>query len=428
MSDHSQSSKPDNPNAASRCRRIQERAEAPAKPSLTQLIRGFPGLLPSEPFRLFFPLGIFAGLLAVMLWPAYYWGWFEPHPAIIHARIMIEGWFGAFVLGFLGTAGPRMLTAPRLQGPEAGVLVVLWGLCVMFHLMNEIVIGDFFFLLALSMFLVLLFLRGLVRKDVPPPGFAMVFLGMLSGLAGAIILILSASITIPASVAHGGKLFLYQAFLLLPILGVGQFLFPRFLGLPPGQDFEESPTPPPGWTPAFLKALGFGLLFLGTYALEAVGEVRWGAGLRAMLLGYYLLWIVPLIPWKRGRGTMATILRLGLICLPLGYACIAWLPGYVIAMEHIVFIGGFGLITIAVGSRVVLGHSGRRPFGKISDNVMRVALAFILLALATRVSADFIPKVLISHHIYAAICWAGAMVLWMVHIIPNVLIPDPDDD
>jgi uncharacterized protein involved in response to NO len=156
--------------------------------------------------------------------------------------------------------------------------------------------------------------------------------------------------------------------------------------------------------------------------------VVWANAARAGLLAFYLLAVVPLFPWKRGLGTMTTLLRLGLLSLPLGYAAIALWPAYVIAMEHIVFINGFGLVTIAVGSRVVLGHSGQRARGRMADGVMRAVLAFILLALATRVSADFLPRILVSHHIYAAICWVGAIALWVVHILPNVLVPDPEDE
>ena len=45
----------------------------------------------------------------------------------------------------------------------------------------------------------------------------------------------------------------YQAFILLPILGVGTFLLPRFFDLPNLNEFPESRTPPPGWA---RKAMG----------------------------------------------------------------------------------------------------------------------------------------------------------------------------
>ena len=35
-----------------------------------------------------------------------------------------------------------------------------------------------------------------------------------------------------------------------------------------------------------------------------------------------------------------------------------------------------------------------------------------LLGAATRVSADPLPHIAVSHHIYAALCWVAAAVIW----------------
>jgi uncharacterized protein involved in response to NO len=79
-----------------------------------------------EPYRLLFPLGILIGLLGVAMWPLYYSGWISlPFPVPHHAHIMIQGFFGSFVFGFLGTAMPRMLTAPKLKAIEVGCIIVL---------------------------------------------------------------------------------------------------------------------------------------------------------------------------------------------------------------------------------------------------------------------------------------------------------------
>src|SRR5690242_18540167 len=68
----------------------------------------------AEPFRIFFPAGVLAGIVGVSLWPLHFGGVLEFYPGQNHARIMACGLFGAFILGFLGTAMPRMLSAPRL--------------------------------------------------------------------------------------------------------------------------------------------------------------------------------------------------------------------------------------------------------------------------------------------------------------------------
>ena len=40
----------------------------------------------SEPFRVFFPLGIAAALFGLLLWPIHYAGWWATYPAIQHPR------------------------------------------------------------------------------------------------------------------------------------------------------------------------------------------------------------------------------------------------------------------------------------------------------------------------------------------------------
>src|SRR5947207_3239512 len=75
-----------------------------------------------EPFRLFFPEGVLAGILGVMLWPLYFTGLTTFYPGQAHARIMAYGLFGGFIFGFLGTAMPRMLSVPPLGTRNVSLL------------------------------------------------------------------------------------------------------------------------------------------------------------------------------------------------------------------------------------------------------------------------------------------------------------------
>lgn len=109
--------------------------------------------LGSEPYRLFFPSGILFSIAGAMLWPLFYHGKLTFHPSINHAHVMIQAFGGAFVIGFLGTAGPRLLTAPRLKPWE---LIPLFGLHFaggIFHLRGLTAWADGFFLGALASFM-----------------------------------------------------------------------------------------------------------------------------------------------------------------------------------------------------------------------------------------------------------------------------------
>jgi uncharacterized protein involved in response to NO len=84
-----------------------------------------------------------------------------------------------------------------------------------------------------------------------------------------------------------------------------------------------------------------------------------------------------------------------------------------VALEHLLFIGGFGLLILVVASRVLFGHSGELPGFARRSWTARVIISLAFIAAATRASADFWPAITISHHKYAAWTWGLAAALWL---------------
>src|SRR5436190_21845692 len=78
-----------------------------------------------EPFRIFFPVATLAGLIGVALWPALLLGWTQNYPGPSHARLMVQGFFGGFILGFMGTAMPRLVGGRPFSAREAFSLFTL---------------------------------------------------------------------------------------------------------------------------------------------------------------------------------------------------------------------------------------------------------------------------------------------------------------
>ena len=68
-------------------------------------------ILLEEPFRLFFPLGVFGGLCGVWPWVAYHLGWADSYSAYGHGLLQIQAFEMAFAVGFLMTVLPRFLEA-----------------------------------------------------------------------------------------------------------------------------------------------------------------------------------------------------------------------------------------------------------------------------------------------------------------------------
>ncbi len=175
-----------------------------------------------EPFRLLFPIGTLIGIFGVMMWPLYVWNVTSTYPGIPHARIMIEGFLTCFVVGFLGTALPRLLDVPRVTLAETLGFAAALVTVVALHFCGWTLMGDELFLLTLVGLMIALMLRAIFRKDTPPPAFVLVAMGLLSALAGAAILALAqiAPDAVSARSVTFGRLLLHQGYLLLPIMGI----------------------------------------------------------------------------------------------------------------------------------------------------------------------------------------------------------------
>lgn len=373
-----------------------------------------------EPFRLLFPAGVVLGIAGVMMWPFYVWKLTAVYPGQFHARVMIEGFLTAFVIGFLGTALPRLLDVPRLTVIEAavfacGVLSVGW-----LHLDGRMPLGDQAFFLLISSFVLVLAVRGfLFRKDLPPPGFVLVAAGLVCALAGSAILIVGhiSSSLLPAPVAALGKLLLYQGYPLLPVMGVGAFFLPRVLGLPGRQSFPGSLAPPPGWlTLAGFAAMCGGAVVAG-FVLEAFGWPRAGNALKAAALALYFFREIPLHHALRGGGSLALGLRIALVCIPLAFVLMAIWPDHTLSFLHVLFIGGLSMLVFVVASRVVLGHSGQSEKFHARIWLVLALTVLVVLAMLTRVSADWLPDIRMSHYAYAALAWAAGVILWTVLVL-----------
>ena len=379
--------------------------------------------LAAEPFRVFFPWAALLGIAGVMLWPLFFAGWLHFLPALPHSRLMIFGFGGGSVIGFLGTAAPRMLGAPALRPFEVALLWVLHASAMVACARLHDELGCTLFAATLISLVLFIGWRFRQRTDLPPPAFALVMMGLVCGITGSLM----AALHIDWHDAFNyrlARLLTNEAFLLLPVLGVAGFLITRILGLPSRQSFPDGPLPAPGWWPLMIEALLAGSLLIGTFVLEAAGEIRLGAAIRfCVLMGWWSrdapgLWRVKTV------GTQAWVLKTGLgfiAAAPLALACD---PPHVIAMEHVLFVTGFGLTILGVSSRVVYGHSGHLPETRLVSKPLRWVVWLAVLAMTTRVSADYAVSIQNSHYVYAALTWVAIAVIWLRLVWTKLWTPD----
>lgn len=387
-----------------------------ARPSL--------GLLGREPYRVFFPLASLAGILGVALWPLHFAGVASAYPGLSHARIMAHGLFGGFIVGFLGTAMPRMLSAKPLHPPETFTLLGFHAAMVIAYALGRIGLGDAIFLMLLLGLGILMGLRARHRGDMPPPGFVLVFLAWLAAVTGAVLGVLEARYEIDPYWISLQRLLSYQAFVLLPILGIGPFILPRFLGLPSAHDLPESRQVSRVWRVKASLAAVAGLAILGTLLLEARGMFRVAYGVRFAMVVAYMLLEMPL---RRGPGAATVFgaaIRGALVSIVAGFLAIAFQPAYRVGLLHLTLVGGFAVITFVVATRVVYGHSGNLALLKGRNGWLVGVFALMLVGMATRISGDFWPAIMASHYIYGAVLWIAGVVIWGIHVLPKVLVEE----
>ena len=363
--------------------------------------------LASEPYRLFFFSGAVWSIIGVALWPLYYAQQLGFYPSFVHARIMIEAFGAAFVVGFLGTAGPRMATAPKLTPLELFWLFALHQACGISHLTLHMARGDMFFIALLGSLLLCLVIRVVkFRKEAPPPQLLLALTGLICGITGASLLLSNATLLDPQRLRLA-NLLLYQGLLLPPVLGIGAFVFPRMLG----GDFGDPKTAAQSRT-KLIRAVMAAVLLIVSFILESSGQIILGYALRALVAAVYLLMEVR---WKTAQsGSLTTGLFWSLILGWLGLALAGFFYTQHVSVEHLLYIGGFGMLMLIVGSRVLFGHSGDLDGFFVKSKWVRFLVFLGVLAAITRATPAWVPSTTVSHHIYAAVTWGLLALFWLL--------------
>jgi len=373
-----------------------------------------------EPFRIFFPAGIALGILGVSLWLLYFAGAAIAYPNLSHARLMIEGFMGSFIFGFLGTAGPRITSTPPFSLGEVAVIFGLDLIAAGAHFSNAHRVGDFFFLICLLVFALALVRRFAQRKDSPPPNFALIALGLLSGIVGTTMIAVAEPNLFSPTYRFGNAL-LSECFVLLPVLGVAPFFIQRLLDLPT-PDLPESRALPPAWKRRAGFGTVLGLAVVVSFLIDAVKPSPIVSGLRAIVVAIYIFTAIPFT----GHSGMANGLRAGLLMIVAALTGLIFWPIWRVGWFHLLFIAGFNLIAMSVATRVVFGHSGQLARLQKRRWFFAVSAILIVLAALSRLAAEISPSSRTLHLVGAAICWLVAVAIWTAVVIPKVGIAEAE--
>jgi uncharacterized protein involved in response to NO len=362
---------------------------------------------------------LFLGAIGVALWPLFVWHAIDFYPAQAHIRLMIEGLMGSFIIGFLGTAGPRLLDASPLITAETCLLLVLQIASALLHLAQRQAAGDIVFLTLLLLFVGMMAKRAGARSDLPPPQFVLVLVGLLNAMAGIFLITAAKSLTEGSFANRLGGLMLNEGFVLFPILGVGAFFFPKLLGgaKPESSDLRIATKL---WIKRAAIAALTALVIRISFVLEALGWIRTAALMRGLTTFTYFVMQGRLLEKPSGPPFLAHCFRLGALLLVLGLLLPAALPAYRLANMHLTFIGGFSVILFTVSTRVIIGHAGQSHLFRKKLRFLVATLTLLIIAMIARVGADFIPPARNSHLVYAALVWLLAATVWAVALTPKL--------
>lgn len=353
-----------------------------------------------EPYRLFFPLGTFFLLWGALIWLPLIWTG-DHYPVLAHRYLMLNGFTGCFIGGFLMTAVPKFSQTDAAKPLEVllYLFVTLVGLIPAYVPKEECV----FLISSLQPLLLLIFLFSRItkRKMNPPYSFAFIFVGLFLWFISGILSIFIDN--------ESFKQLHYEGAITSIILGVGSRLIPGILGhveiVQSQRTIYERPISIFQSIPKYFLLLI--VAFVASYFLSDLE----GAGVRVSVvtfigLFYWRLWKRPVV-----RSILSWCIWISSWLIVLSSVMkVIWID-WGIHVGHAFFINGIVLLSLLIATRVLQSHGPKLP--ELEDRkVLAVITTIIILAGATRVSAYLLPEQYLSHLAYSSIILSMGIIIW----------------
>lgn len=375
-----------------------------------------------DPYRILFPLGALAAILGSVFWIRFGFGVAGAYPGGYHPDLMIGGFIFAFAAGFLMTAVPQFTGGRHASGREFAVMTTLVLACLILGLLPARLPFHITSALALANLTGFCGRRFLARTYDPPRFFVFVGLGLATGILGAILLAAADSGVVEGGWASLGKLLYTQGMALSLIVGVGTNLLPAIFGwsdLPIQLTRLDAPTRHALLTVGPVAILAAALV--ASFAIDATGHAGIGRAIRAIIVSCLALTRWKLLRWPRARGKLAFWLWVSAWLLTVGLWLPVLFPPLWIHGIHVAFIGGFGLMTFMIASRVALAHGGHGVRLELRSLALTASALLIILAAVLRFAAGFSPGAYAHGLGFAAIAWCLAVLLWAAVFLPRII-------
>jgi len=374
-----------------------------------------------EPYRIFFPLGIFWGAVGISQWLFYALKWIPAYSMQLHSAIQTEAYMGCFIVGFLLTAMPRFASAKPASVKEFLVFLVLLNAAPVFYLLHQWMNARLCFaawLLMLAFFAARRFLNKKNSGIQPPVEFVWIPAALLNGLSGVLMMTGADLHLFPSAANKTGKLLAEQGFLLSLVLGVGSFLGPRLMGTfrPSFQISKDVKILRRERAKALYLNAASAVCLLLTFCLEGLGMTLPAFLARAFIIGLIYFRSRTLVLKPLVKDEFALLLWASFWMVFLGQAGVVFFPVYRPAFLHITFLGGYAVMTFAVATMVIFSHGGQPKRLEKRTWQLPAVSAFLAFALVLRIAAVFFPEFFFILLASASVGWLLAAGLWLILI------------
>ncbi len=367
-------------------------------------------------FRPFFLLAGAGGFVMMLLWivtlsTGYSW----PGVSNIiawHRHEMLFGYTGAVIAGFLLTAVRNWTGKSTPDGKPLAALALVWVAARLIPLVSEqqllYVAVDMLFWIGLFISLWHALISAVVRNRV--------FL-LLVGLLGTAAALSHWSILDVSNqqLSYIGT-YLGLDLILVIMLVMGGRVIPFFIqrGLQKNEQNRLS------WLEKGLPPLLIIMLATNLLLANSIWSVIINFALGCWLLPNLWqwhdkeIWSKPLL-WSLYLAYAWLVLGLFLR----GFGALGWVSPYI--GVHALTVGGIGLLTLSMMSRVALGHTGR-PLEPASLTI----LALVLMMLAALVRVFLASSMGLLAYQISAVLWMLALLMFVVIYLPILIKPRPD--
>jgi uncharacterized protein involved in response to NO len=337
--------------------------------------------------------------------------------ALFHSVAQIQGFLTCFAVGFLFTFVPRRTGTPPPAEWEMGAALALPTAAVACAWASDTALATWLWLalLAVAAGFAVRRLRGHPRGRFPPV-LLWVPAAVIAGVAGALLVAAPSRIapSHPLEAWTIGRGLLVQGFLTGLVLGVGGLLLPV---LTRGEELPGPVEPARRRRRIALHALAAAAL-LGSFPLEVLWSPRLGFGLRAAISLAVLLSSARIHRRPSLPGLLRRLVWLAAWLVPAGFAVGSLGPRFRGAALHVLFVGGFAQVALAVSTQVLLARGA--PGGRAAARplAVRAMAGFLAAAFGSRILAALDVRHVAAWLGIAAFAFCAAIAAWAALVGP----------